>query len=154
MDDKKIQPFMQEFGGDWIRWKKKLPVACHMGGVWKRQIHSAQRILSLLLQTHGKAFDKESLLTLMVKTEGILNSRPLTVETISDPTSELPLFTSKQSHYETQGSHATTRQIFERDLNCQKRWRCIQHVINEFGRFGEKSFFSYSKKERSGKTKR
>ena len=27
----------------------------------------------------------------MVETEGILNSRPLTVETISDPTSELPL---------------------------------------------------------------
>ena len=91
MDDKKIQPFMQEFGGDWIKLEKKLPVACHMGGVWERQIHSAQRILSLLLQTHGKAFDKESLLTLMVKTEGILNSRPLTVETISDPTSELPL---------------------------------------------------------------
>ena len=21
LDDKKIQPFMQEFGGDWIKWK-------------------------------------------------------------------------------------------------------------------------------------
>ena len=31
------------------------------------------------LQTHGKAFEEESLLTLMVETEGILNSRPLTV---------------------------------------------------------------------------
>ena len=47
--------------------------------------------MSSLLQTHGKAFDKESLLTLMVETEGILNSRLLTMETISDPTSELPL---------------------------------------------------------------
>ena len=60
-----------------------------MGGVWERQICSAQRILSSMLQTHGKVFDEE--LILMVETEGILNSRPLTVETISDPTSKLLL---------------------------------------------------------------
>ena len=66
-------------------------MASHLGGAWERQIRSAQRILSSLLQTHGKAFGKKSLLTLMVETEGILNSRPFTVETISDRTSELPL---------------------------------------------------------------
>ena len=72
MDNEKIQGFMQEFGGDWIKWKQNPPVASHVGGVWERQIHSAQRILSSLLQTHGKVFE----------TERILNSRPLTVETI------------------------------------------------------------------------
>ena len=85
-DDRKIQAFMQEFGRDWIKWKRNPPVASHMGGFQERQICSAQRILFLLLQTHGKAFDEEPLLTLMVETERILNSRPLTVETISDPT--------------------------------------------------------------------
>ena len=60
-----------------------------MGGVWKRQIRSARRILFSLLQTHGKAFDEQSLLTPMDETEGILNLRPLTVEKISDPTSEV-----------------------------------------------------------------
>ena len=44
-----------------------------------------------MLQTHGKAFDEDSLLRLMDDTEGILNSRHLIVETISDLTSELPL---------------------------------------------------------------
>ena len=63
MDDKKIQVFMQKFVGDWIKWKRKPPVASHMGGVWERQIRSASRILLLLLQTHSKAFDEESLLT-------------------------------------------------------------------------------------------
>ena len=91
MDNEKIQAFKQEFGGDWIKWKWNPPVASHLGGAWERQIRSAQRILSSLLQTHGKAFGKKSLLTLMVETEGILNSRPFTVETISDRTSELPL---------------------------------------------------------------
>ena len=42
-----------------------------------------------------KTFDQESLLTLMVETEEILNSKYLTVETISDPTSELPLSPAK-----------------------------------------------------------
>ena len=62
-----------------------------MGGIWERQISSARAILSSLLSTHGKSLDEESLLTLVAETEGILNSRPLTVETISDPTSDLPL---------------------------------------------------------------
>ena len=62
-----------------------------MGGFQERQIFSSRRILFLLLQAHGKAFDEDSLLTLMVETEGILNSRPLTVETISNPSSELQL---------------------------------------------------------------
>ena len=71
MDDKKIQAFTQEFGGDWITWKRNPLVASHIGGVWERQICSARRILSSLLQTHCKAFDKESLLTLMVETSNI-----------------------------------------------------------------------------------
>ena len=71
MDDKKIQAFMQEFGGDWITWKRNPLVASHMGGVWERQIRSARRILSSLLQTHYKAFDVESLLILMVETSNI-----------------------------------------------------------------------------------
>ena len=58
MDDKKIQIFMQEFGGDWIEWKQNPPVASHMGGVWERQIYSARRILFSLLQTHVKPLTK------------------------------------------------------------------------------------------------
>ena len=71
MDNEKIQAFMEEFGGDWIKWRRNPPVASHMGGVWERQICSAQRILSSMLQTHGNVFDEE--LILMAETEGILN---------------------------------------------------------------------------------
>ena len=48
-----------------------------MGGIRERQIRSASAMLSYLLSTHGKSLGKESLLTLVVETEGILNSRPL-----------------------------------------------------------------------------
>ena len=65
--------YIQEFGGNWIKWKRNLPVANHMGGSWEGQIRSPQRILSSLSAAHGKAFDEESLLTLMLETEEILN---------------------------------------------------------------------------------
>ena len=42
MDDDKIQSFMQEHGGDWIKWYKNPPLASHMVGVWERQIRSAR----------------------------------------------------------------------------------------------------------------
>ena len=70
--------------------KNNPPLASHMGGVWKRQIQSARAILSFLLKTHGQSLD-ESLNTLMTEVEGILNSRPITVETINDLISFQPL---------------------------------------------------------------
>ena len=43
------------------------------------------------MKTRGQSLDDESLITLMTEVEGILNSRPLTVETIYGPTSFQPL---------------------------------------------------------------
>ena len=125
MDDKKIQAFMPGFGGDWIKWKRNPPVTSHMGGVWERQIGSAPRILSSLLQTYGKAFDEESLFTLMDETEGILNSRPLTVEAISDPTSELPLSPANILTMKSKVVMPPPGEFSKPDLYCRKRWRCI-----------------------------
>ena len=139
MDDK-IQAFVEESGGDWIKWKRNPPVTSHMGGVWERQIRSARRILSSLMQTHGKAFNEESLLMLMVETEGILNSRPLTVETISDPTSELPLSPANILTMKSKVVMPPPGKFSKPDLYCRKRWRRIQHVINEFWSRWRKEF--------------
>ena len=54
MDDKKIQSFLLEQGGHWMRWYKNSPSASHMGGVWERQILSARATLGSLLKTHGE----------------------------------------------------------------------------------------------------
>ena len=91
MDDRKIQSFLLEQGGDWIRWHKNPPLASHMGGVWEQQIRSARAILGSLLKTHGECLDDGSLLTVMTEVEGILNSGPLTIEVLNDPTSLQPL---------------------------------------------------------------
>ena len=66
MDDRKIQSFLLEQGGDWIRWHKNPPLASRMGGVWKQKIcSSARAILGSLLKAHGEYLDDESLLTVV-----------------------------------------------------------------------------------------
>ena len=82
LDDHKIQSFMPEHGGDWIKWYKNPPLASHTGAVWERQIWSVRAMLSSLLKTHGQSLDDKFLITLMTEVEGILDSIPLTVETM------------------------------------------------------------------------
>ena len=44
-----------------------------------------------ILKTHGSSLNDENLRTLITETEAIINSRPLTVETLSDVNSEMLL---------------------------------------------------------------
>ena len=64
-------------------------------GVLKRHMRSARAIWSALMKKHDTSLNDKPLLTLLVKAESIINSRPLTVETISDMGSEAPLYPNK-----------------------------------------------------------
>ena len=76
MDQQKINDFMRDNGGEWMLWKRNLPSASSMGGVWERQIRSARTILTSLLKTHGTSLNDESLHTLLIEVEAIVISRP------------------------------------------------------------------------------
>ena len=91
MDHNKIGRFLEENGGGWIVWRRNPPLASNMGGVWERQIRSARTILNSLLKTHGTQLKEESLETLLIEVEAIINSRPLTTEVINDVRSLVPL---------------------------------------------------------------
>ena len=83
------------------------------------------------MKTHGQSLDDESLTTLMREVEGILTSRPLTVETINDPTSFQPfspinLLTMKSKVVSPPPGK------FLKPVYSKKRWRRIQHIANEF----------------------
>eukprot|EP00794_Sanderia_malayensis_P004022 gene4022-4571_t len=103
-----------------------------MGGVWERQIRSVRAILSSLLKNHGHSLDDESLRTLLTESEAIVNSHPLTVETLSDPHSVRPL---TPNHLLTMKSKVIMPPpgVFQKaDLYCRRRWRRVQHLLNEF----------------------
>ena len=99
-----VKDFLSSKGADWIVWKKNPPSACHFGGILERQIRSTRATLNGLLNNHDKSLDSESLQTLMVECEAILNSCPLTVDTISDVNSPALL----ALYYEVKGNFTTT----------------------------------------------
>ena len=123
---------MQSLGGDLVRWIRNSPAASHMGGIWERQIRSACAILSSPLSIHRNSLDEESLLTLVAETEGILHSRPLTVETINDPTSDLLLAPSNILIMKSKVVMPLPGDFSRPDLYCRKRWCHVQHTANEF----------------------
>ena len=78
-------------GADWIIWINNLLMASHMGGAWERQIKTVRGILNALFKTYGKILYNESTHTLLVEVEAIVNSRPMTTETINDVKSDISL---------------------------------------------------------------
>ena len=77
MNHSRINEYLRTHGADWIIWINNPPTASHMGGVWERQIRTASGIRNALVKTHGKSLDNESLHTLLVKVEAIVNSRSM-----------------------------------------------------------------------------
>ena len=154
MDDDKIQCFMQEHGGDWIKWYKNPPLASIMGDVWERQIRSARAILSSLLKTHGQSLDDESLITLMTEVEGILNSRPLTVETINDPTSFQPLSRINPLTMKSKVVSPPQGKFLKPDVFSRRRWRRIQHIANKFWSRSRKEYFQSLQKRQKWTSRR
>ena len=94
MDHNEISQYLQRHGSDWITWIRNPPTASQMGGVWERQIKTARSILNALLKTYGRSLHNEALHTLLTEVEAIVNSRPMTTETINDIQSHVPLFPS------------------------------------------------------------
>ena len=103
-----------------------------MSGVWERQIPNARSILAALLKTHGQSFNEEGLRTLVAKTKAIINSRPLTVESLSDVNSEIILSPSNLLAINSD-VFMPPPELFNRpDLDSRIRWRQVQHNVGEF----------------------
>ncbi|XP_066914234.1 uncharacterized protein [Clytia hemisphaerica] len=131
MDHERIAKYMNEQDGDWI-WKFNPPASSHMGGVWERHIRSIRRILAALLKSQGPSLNTETLTTLLVEVESIINSRPLTVDTVSDPTEPMALSPMNLLTMKSKVVLPPPGEFDESDLYSRKRWRRIQFLANEF----------------------
>ena len=140
MNHDKISNFLRDQGTDWVKWKFNPPYASHFGGVWERQIKSAREILNGILISHGQSLNDDSLKTLFCEVECIVNSRPLTIECLSDPLSPKPLSPSNLLMNKSDVILPPPGDFQSSDLYSRKYWRRIQHLANEFWKRWSKEY--------------
>jgi len=132
LDVHKVKETLLRDNCDWIILKTNVPHASHMGGVWERQIRSVRNVLNALLEHHSTQLDDESLTTLMVEAEAIVNSRPLTTESASSPGNLHPLTPNQLLTMKSKVLLPPPGSFERPDLYSRKRWRRVQHLANEF----------------------
>lgn len=113
-----------------IEWHFNPPHASHMGGIWERMIRTVRKVLAGICSLTHKLSD-ESLETLFCEAESIINSRPLTKvsDSVKDPAALSPnhlLLLSEQP--------SCSPGVFDEVDVFKRRWRCVQHLANEFWR--------------------
>ena len=111
-----------------------------MGGVWERQSRTVCSVLFSLLASHGSQLADESLRTLMCEVESIVNSRPLTVNQLADLDLPVPLTPDHPLTMKSKVLLAPPGTFAPADIYARKRWRCVQHLANEFWSRWRKEF--------------
>ena len=155
MDEKRINDFFMELGGEWKSSKRNPPVASNMGGVLEWQIRSARSILSVMLRNHGESLSDESLCALLVEVEGIINSRPITCESIGDVNSIIPLSPMQLLSSKTRVVIPPPGTFQKEDMYCRKQWRRVQDLSNElWTRWRKEVFATLQTRKKRNQTKR
>ena len=87
-------------------------------------------IMAALMKQHGRSLDEESLQILLCEVEAVVNSHPLTSESLSDPLSPLPLTPSTLLTGKTKLILPPPGKFPREEIYCKRRWRHVQHVAN------------------------
>ena len=101
----------------------------HMGGVWERQIRTVRSVLVLMLENSGSQLDDESLRTLLIEVMCIVNSRPLSVNDLYDPSSTEPLTPNHILTMKTKIVLPPPGEFQLADLYSRKRRRRVQYMM-------------------------
>ena len=141
MDKAALEQEFLRHNCDMVSFKFNVPHASHMGGSWERLIRSARAALTSLLSSSGHQLNDDSLRTLIVEVEMLINSRPLTPVDVTEsdlqPLSPNMLLTMKQKVVlPPPGSFAPP------DQYCRRRWRRVEHLLNVFWERWKREFLA------------
>ncbi|CAG7709918.1 unnamed protein product, partial [Allacma fusca] len=111
-----------------IDWRFIPPGSPHMGGCWERMVRSVKVALAATIKTD--TIHEDTLSTLMVEAESLVNSRPLTHVSVDpcDPECLTPKhFIQKSGMLE-----GPLGKFMDNDLHLRKQWRRVQRYTDIF----------------------
>lgn len=128
LDKERVTTYLAERQCDFCT---SVPDTSHVGGVWERQIRSVRSVLSsVLAQCIGRLEDAS--LRTFYEAMSIINSRPLTVDSINDPTSLEPLTPNHLLTMKSSVPLPPPGKFVKEDLYSRKRWRRVQYLSEQF----------------------
>ena len=137
LDHDRIKVFMAERQCDFVM---NAPNSSHVGGVWERQIRSVRSVLTSIVQEHPSRLDMASFRTFLYEAMFIVNSRPLTVESINDPTSVEPLTPNHLLTMKCRAALPPPGTFVKEDVYARKRWRRVQFLADQLWHRWKKEF--------------
>ena len=135
-----VKNFLVTQDCDLIEFKINVPSASHMGGIWERIIRTVRSVLSGLLEDHAQQLDDESLRTLFTEAENIVNSRPLTIDNLSDPGAPEPITPNHLLTLKAKVVLPPPGNFSRPDLYSRRRWRRIQYLSDQFWRRWQREY--------------
>ena len=129
-----VENFLVTQDCDLIEFNMNVPSASHMGGIWERLIRTVRSVLSGLLEDHAQQLDDESLRTLFTEAENIVNSRPLTIDNLSDPDAPEPITPNHLLTLKAKVVLPPPGNFSRPDLYSRRRWRGIRYLSDQFWR--------------------
>ena len=131
-----------------------VPSASLIGGIWERLICTVRSVLSALLEDHAQQLDDESLRTPFTKAENIVNSRPLSIDNLSDPETSEPITANHLLTLKAKLVLPTTGYFSRPDLYLRRRWRRIQYLWYQFWRRWQQKYCLLQQKRQKFKKKK
>ena len=126
-----VQNFDCAYECDVVDFHPSTPYAEHMLGSWERQMRTVKRVFSGILDQQSCQLTAESLSTMLVEVEAIVNTRPLSVENSPDPflkpLSPSQLLTTKLEHV-----LPPPGEFSREDMYLHRQWRRCRFVVNQF----------------------
>jgi hypothetical protein len=127
IDANKLQNYALKMQFD---WHFNPPCASHMGGSWERLIRTVRKVFAGLSDINAR-LDDDMLETLFCETESIINGRPITK--CSNDVNDLSALTPNHLLLLRELPLLAPGKFDDVDLY-KRRWRCVQHLAQEFWR--------------------
>lgn len=129
MDAERVTAFLSEKQCEFVM---NVPHASHTGGVWERQIRTIRSVPNVIFALHpGRLYDS-SLRAFLYEAIMIVNSRPLTVDCLNDPTSLRPIPSNLLLTLKSAAALSPPGRFVREDVYARKRWKRVQYLAEQF----------------------